>query len=158
MSLAAAFAAWGTGLAAQDADAATLTVTASDEFGPYIQGPDGRPVYALLTDLDTGDGQDPLVSCEASCRNNWPVLTSDSEVTVGDELDAALADTLDQDGETVVQYADHPLFQFYRDRPGEEPQGQGIFSFGGYWALLSPSGETMRTDTMPEPGETADPD
>mgnify|MGYP005988922365 CR=1 FL=1 len=157
MSLVAAAAAYGTALPAQDSDAPTLTLAASDEFGPYIQGPDGRPVYAMLTELNTGDRQDPLQSCEVSCRDNWPVLMVDGDVTVGDGLDAGLADTLSWRGESVAQYADQPLFQFYRDQPGEEPQGQGIFSFGGYWALLTPDGETMRTDTMPEPDETADP-
>ncbi|ALG92358.1 MULTISPECIES: COG4315 family predicted lipoprotein [Actibacterium] len=158
MSLFAAMAACGTALAAQDAGAPTLTLAASEEFGPYVLGPDGRPVYAMLTELKIGDGQDALQSCEVTCRDNWPVLIVDGDVTVGDGLDAAMADTLDWRGRKVAQYGDQPLFQFYRDQPGEEPQGQGVFSFGGYWALLTPEGKTLRTDTMPEQDETADPD
>ncbi len=130
--------------------AQTLSAVESEEHGPYLAGPEGRPVYAFLTSVEIGgDGQDPLESCnEGECRQNWPLVTVDGEVSVGDGVDAELAETMQVDGETVLLYADHPLFHFFRDMPGAPPQGQGIYSYGGYWALLTPSGQIIRTGPM----------
>lgn len=140
----------GAGLA--DTDAVTLSVGSSEEFGDYIVGPEGQPVYAFLTNRGASDGQDPLDSCNADCREEWPPLVSQGEIRANEALDAYLVGTTeDEDGEPVVSYAGQPLFSFYRDEAGGAPGGQGIFSFGGYWALLNPSGVPIRSDTIPEP-------
>ena len=53
----------------------------------------------------------------------------------------------------MLTYADQPLFQFHRDILGEAPEGQGIFSYGGWWALVRPDGSLVRSSTMPEHGD-----
>lgn len=147
-----AVAAW-----AQQDQSATLTATGNPDHGAYLIGPDGRPVYAFLSGEEVGgDGLDPLESCDESCRDNWNLVTVDGDVRVGDGLDPELASTREVDGETVVTYGDHPLFYFYRDVAGEPPEGQGIYSFGGYWALLTPYGNAIRTGSMPEVDQTPD--
>lgn len=148
-AIAALFGWAGVGLAQQQPE--TLTLAVSDTYGPYIVGPEGRPVYTMLTKIEAGDDQDPLNSCNEACRDNWPVLSvKDDNIRVGDGLDPDLAATVAWHDMRVPIYADRALFLFHRDSPGKEPEGQGIFSFGGYWALLSPSGEPIRTDAMPE--------
>ncbi|OWU68095.1 COG4315 family predicted lipoprotein [Marinibacterium profundimaris] len=135
-----------------DNGAATLSVGTSEEFGDYVVGPNGKPVYTFLTKRGASDGQDPLDSCNADCREEWPPLDAPGEVRASKELDAyLLGTTKDEDGEPVVSYAGQPLFSFYRDAAGDEPSGQGIYSFGGYWALLNPSGVPIRSDAIPAP-------
>lgn len=136
---------------------ATLSVATGEDYGDYIVGPDGLPLYTLLTDLEAGDGEDPLASCHEECRRNWPVLVAQDEMKAGDGLDPALLETIDWRGEEVVTYAGHPLFHFADDRPHGEPGGQGMFTYGGYWALLSPRGRPLRTDAMPEGGQDQTP-
>ncbi|MBV7410081.1 hypothetical protein [Maritimibacter sp. DP1N21-5] len=134
-------------------EALTLGVTTNDEYGAYLVGPDDRPVYTLLTDLEAGDGQDPLDSCNEECREHWPVLMVEDELRVDDGLDPDLAETMDWQGERVATYGGHPLFYFVNDGPHQDPGGQGMFTYGGYWALLSPEGRPLRTDAMPAAGQ-----
>lgn len=149
-SLAATICAGGPPALAQDDARPTLSVVVSETFGPHLVGLDRRPVYAMLTDLETGDGEQPLQSCGAGCRERWPVLTVAEDVGVADGLDPALAEAILWRGHRVASYGGHPLFLFNRDKAGEEPVGQGIFSFGGYWALVTPDGSTIRSDAMPD--------
>lgn len=136
--------------AAQQDGTATLTAVPDADHGAHLVGPDGRAVYAFLTDIETGgDGLSPLDSCDTACRDNWPLVTVEGEVTVGEGLYADLAGTRQVEGETVATYNDHVLFQFYRDTAGDS-EGHGVYSFGGYWVLLTPSGQPIRTTPMTE--------
>ncbi len=138
----------------QAQDLATLSLATSEEHGAYVVGPDGRPVYAMLSaDSVGGDGLDSLDSCSQMCRDNWPIVTAEEDIRVGEGVNPDLVGRTASDGQQVLTYADQPLFQFYRDVAGVEPQGEGIYSFGGYWALMAPSGRPIRSGTIPAADE-----
>ncbi|HBS98416.1 hypothetical protein ACFSDD_20165 [Salipiger marinus] len=130
-----------------------LSLASSEADGTHLVGPDGRPVYAMLTKGSGGDDEDPLASCGASCLQDWPLLVTEGEPSFGEGIEAALVDTKPWRGVNVLTYADQPLFQFHRDILGEAPEGQGIFSYGGWWALVRPDGSLVRSSTMPEHGD-----
>ena len=123
----------------------------SDEYGQYLARQDGRPLYAMLTQIEAGDRQKPLESCNRDCLEEWPTATVTGDVQIDDALDSSLADTTRWNGQVVQTFGGHPLFFFHRDRPGAEPQGHGIYSFGGYWALLSPDGKPIPFHPLPDP-------
>lgn len=131
-------------VAAQDSP--TLSVEQGAEYGQYIVGPEGKPVYMFTTDSQ-GDGGEPAISCTSEeCLDAWPLVTADGEVTVGPELDESLAGTFSYDGQTVVTYNGWPLYTFARDEAGQPPQGQDVHSFGGEWYLLGPQGEKIEEE------------
>ena len=138
--------------------APVLLAAPSAEYGAYVVARNGLPVYAMLTDVDVGgDGLDPLESCQAFCLDNWPLVTAEGDLRVGQGLDPDLLGTREVAGEQAVLYGDRLLFQFYRDVPGEEPEGHEIFSFGGYWSLLTPDGQPIRTNPIDDVEELAEP-
>lgn len=136
----------------QEQSSVTLIIAEDDELGPFVADDTGRPVYAFLTsETIGGDGLDPLDSCHEACRNEWPPVTVSGDVRVGDGVDPDLVGTR-PGGEAgmIVTYNDYALFHFHRDTSGEPPEGQGIYSYGGYWALLGPNGTAIRTGPMEE--------
>ena len=129
---------------------AALSIASSEEFGEYIVGPDGRPVYAFVTEGRAGDNLPALESCNKPCRERWPPVFVDSDLTVAEPLDPDLAAMLEDGGGKVAVYNSEPLFHFVMDEAGQEPVGQGIHSFGGWWYLISPDGEYIETGITPE--------
>lgn len=128
-----------------------LSIGESAEFGEILVGPNGEPVYAFYTDLPAGDGQAPITSCNAPCQVDWPLAVAPGEVAVSDRLDADLATTITWEGQEVAMYNSQVLFYFYQDIEAEEPQGQEIHSYGGWWYLLDPRGEPIVTGIAPVP-------
>lgn len=119
----------------------TLGVASSEDIGQYIVGPDRMPVYAFTADTQ-GNGAEPAISCTSqACLAAWPLVTVESEPTVGPGLDASLVGSMDYDGQTVATYNGWPLYTFVRDEAGQPPQGNHVESFGGEWYLLDPAGE-----------------
>ncbi len=138
--------------AAANAQQTTLSIAESGEYGPYVVGPGGAPVYMFLTDAVGGDHLPPLESCDQKCREDWPVVTAEGGLAVTDPLKADLATTVDWNGQTVAIYNSEPLFRFARDEPGTEPEGHGIHSYGGWWYLVGPDGEALPSSTPPVDG------
>ncbi|AJE49070.1 hypothetical protein [Celeribacter indicus] len=138
----------------QDQSRDTLALAATEDQGTYLVGPDGRPVYIMITEHGAGDDLDPLQSCEEQCRVEWPVVTIDDDITTGEGVESDLADTVEWRGEQALTYRGQPLFYFYRDSAGEAPEGQGIFSHGGHWALLAPDGTPFEDEIAPDPEQT----
>lgn len=130
-----------------------LRTAVDDDYGLHVVLDDGRPVYVMVTDQAHGDGLAPLDSCYDRCLEEWPLVTVRGDVQdlqLGEGMDPALVDVSDWEDEQVLLYSGQPLFLFFRDEPGQPPAGQEIFSFGGYWALISPQGEPIRTGIVPE--------
>jgi len=124
----------------------TLSVAEAGEFGQYIVGPDGKPVYMFTTDTQ-GNGADPAITCSSEdCLAAWPLVTVEGDVMVGPGLDPDLAGTMARDGQAVVTYNGWPLYTFVRDQAGAAPEGQDIESFGGEWYLLGPDGEMIEEE------------
>ncbi len=151
---------------AQTAEEATLSAVPggeSVEAAEYVVGPDGRPVYAFLTEaVIGGDGFDALRSCNEVCREDWGLVTADQSPSAGAGLQADLVGTVQEDDTRIVTYNDYILFQFHRDTAGDPPEGQSIFSYGGYWTLLDAEGEPIKSAPVIErvdpPQDDADPD
>ncbi len=131
------------GASAAAAQDLTLSIEESADYGQYITGPEGAPVYMFTMDTQ-GNGEQPSISCTSEeCLKAWPLVTTDGEVTVGSGLDEALTGTVDHDGQAVVTYNGWPLYSFARDEADGEPLGQDVHSFGGEWYLLGPQGEKI---------------
>lgn len=127
-----------------------LSIGISEDYGEHVVGPDGRPVYAFETELRGGDGLAPLESCLDPCRERWPPVFSGTDIAVGEGLDPELAGTIEDQAGRVAVYAGEPLFYFFEDQPGQEPVGQAIHSFGGWWYLMRPDGKFIDTGITPE--------
>lgn len=124
-------------------DDATLSVAQSDEYGSYLVGPDGRPVYLFTTDTQGDDSGDPAVSCEGDCLGAWPLVTAPDQPDAGEKVDEEMIGSLMHDGESVLSYNGWPLYYFASDTAGQPPQGQEIESFGGEWYLIGPEGQKV---------------
>lgn len=129
-----------------------MEVAVSEDYGPYLTAYD-RPVYAFVTtDVRGGDDVTPLLSCTGRCLEEWPLVTSPTdEVPISDEVSRFYVDTIDWQGQNVIVYNADVMFHYYRDEPGEEPQGQEIHTWGGWWYLVRPNGTLIVTGIGPEP-------
>ncbi len=130
--------------------AQTLSVAESDEYGAHIVGPDGRPVYAFVTDVRAGDGLPPLESCNRRCRQDWPPVAITEEPELGPEIEEGLVDTVASEELRVLAYNGYPLFYFHKDAGADTPQGQQIHTYGGWWYLVAPDGEPIETGILPD--------
>lgn len=162
----------------------SLSMARSDDYGPYLVGPDGLPVYVFLTDRRGGDNLPPTKSCLGPCREEWPLVPAPDELALGagvvrelvgtqpddagpqDAPQAVIAEqeiptdsAIDETGtdRQILTYDGRPLFLYYRDEPGEPPQGHGITTWGGWWHLVSPAGPPITEDTL-EPGTEVSPE
>ena len=129
-----------------------LEVAVSDDYGEYIVARD-RPVYAFVTTgVRGGDDITPLLSCTGRCLEDWPLVTSPAdEVPISDEVSRYLVETIDWQGQNVVIYASNALFHYFRDEPGQEPLGQEVHTWGGWWYLVRPDGTLIVTGVGPPP-------
>lgn len=152
IALAAALAvSLGHPLAAQEAP--MLTIAETDENGRYLVGPDGRPVYAFVTEgVRGGNDIAPITACIERCLEDWPLVTLPApDFTVAEGVDPVLAEPLEWEGDLVLVYDSRTMFYYVRDAPGEAPQGQGLHEWGGWWYLVRPDGALIQTGVAPDP-------
>jgi predicted lipoprotein with Yx(FWY)xxD motif len=137
--------------AAQEAPA--LDVMVADDYGRYLVGPDGRPVYSFVTeDVRGGNEITPIVACQDRCLEDWPLVTLDApDFLVAEGVDPVLAEPLEWEGDLVLVYDSRVMFYFHRDEPGEPPQGQEIHEWGGWWYLVRPDGTLIQSGVAPDP-------
>lgn len=130
-----------------------LSIATSDDYGQYLVGPDGRPLYAFVTeDVRGGNEITPLLACQERCLDDWPLATvPEPDFLVAEGVDPFLAEPLEWMGELVLVYDSKALFYYFRDEPGEPPRGQEIHEWGGWWYLMRPDGTLIRTGIAPEP-------
>lgn len=141
----------GQPVAAQDGP--MLTIAATDAYGRYLVGPDGRPVYAFVTEgVRGGNDIAPITACIEGCLEDWPLVTLPApNFTVAEGIDPVLAEPLEWQGELVLVYDSRTMFYYHRDAPGEVPQGQALHEWGGWWYLVRPDGTLIETGVAPEP-------
>jgi predicted lipoprotein with Yx(FWY)xxD motif len=152
IALAAALAvSLGHPLAAQEAP--MLTIAETDTYGRYLVGPDGRPVYAFVTENVRGGNEiTPIAACVDRCLDEWPRVTLPApDFVVAEGVDPVLAEPLEWEDDLMLVYASWPLFYFHRDAPGEAPQGQELHEWGGWWYLVRPDGSLIQTGVAPDP-------
>lgn len=132
--------------AAAAQDGPTLTVETEGDFGAYIAGPGGKPVYLFTTDEQGQGAEEPRISCTSeACLQMWPLVTAE-DPTVGPQLEEDLVGSTTYEGESVVTYNGWPLYFYAPDTAGAAPTGQDIHSFGGEWYLLTPQGEKLERE------------
>ena len=151
-ALAATFLLTAPGIA--HASSGQFDVARHADHGLYLVGPNGSPVYTFISLTGRGtDGLPPLESCNERCRTDWPVVTVTERPQGSDALDDTLFATA-QDGDArVAVYNAWPLFYFAGEDGDATPDGHAIHTYGGWWALLSPEGEPIRTGVMPGAGD-----
>lgn len=130
-----------------------LSVRVSEEWGPYVAGPEGRPVYAFVTSVKGGDDLPPLESCGPRCEEAWPRvhLPEQADPSVGSGLEQDLAAFVMWEGKPVATYDGRALFYYAREDDSPAPDGHGIHTFGGWWVLISPEGDLLHDGTIPDP-------
>ncbi len=134
-------------------DDSGFTTRMHPEHGRYIVDPDGRPVYAMITQGEGTDGLSPLRSCKQRCLTDWPFVTADDTPAAGPELNREMFDRVSWEGQDVLHYNGWTLFHFAMEDGDEIPDGHAISTYGGWWALMRPDGEPIRTGVMPGANE-----
>jgi hypothetical protein len=130
-----------------------LSIAETEEHGRYLVGPDGRPVYAFVTeDVRGGSEITPIVACVEGCLEDWPLVTLDApDFLVAEGVDPVLAEPLQWEGDLVLVYDSRAMFHFHRDEPGAPAQGQSIHAWGGWWYLVRPDGSLVQSGIVPDP-------
>lgn len=123
---------------AGDAPAAAAAVleVADSPLGAHLVDGQGLTVYLF-------DNDSPGVStCTDDCLANWPAVTVDGELTVGDGVDASLVDTIERedDGTTQLTYAGMPLYLWVGDAAPGDAEGQGV---NDVWWVVAPDGTAI---------------
>jgi predicted lipoprotein with Yx(FWY)xxD motif len=104
-------------------------------LGPILVGSGGRTLYIFLA--DTG----MTSTCNGSCAQNWPPLTtSGAPRALGGISQSLLGTTRRGDGTLQVTYHGHPLYYFVADSGPGMANGEGIDAFGAHWEVVNASG------------------
>jgi predicted lipoprotein with Yx(FWY)xxD motif len=101
---------------------------------------DGNGMTIYLFEQDTGSSS----TCNGSCAQFWPPVTTAGKPKAGAGIDAAkLGTTMRDDGKTEVTYNGHPLYLYAGDKHPGDTTGQGINAFGALWYVVSPAGKEI---------------
>jgi predicted lipoprotein with Yx(FWY)xxD motif len=104
-------------------------------LGQILVGGNGRTLYLFLGDAGT------MSTCNGSCAQNWPPLTTTGVPRATDgALQTLLGTTKRQDGTTQVTYNGHPLYFFVADSAPGMANGEGIDAFGARWEVIRAAG------------------
>ncbi|MGO9853417.1 MAG: hypothetical protein ACLPYY_00010 [Acidimicrobiales bacterium] len=113
-------------------------------LGTVLVDGQGLTLYMFVPDDQRGKS-----TCYGSCASGWPPLRLPTGVTVpvaGSQAEPSLlGTTARRDGGLQVTYNGWPLYIWTGDTEPGQATGQGIDSLGGYWYVLSPSGQVIKT-------------
>ena len=119
----------------------TGTVTG---IGTVLVNGQGLTLYIFVPDDQRGQS-----TCYHACASGWPPLRLPTGVTVpvagGQAEPSLLGTTTRKDGGQQVTYNGWPLYSWVGDTEPGQATGQGIDSLGGYWYVLSPKGQVIKT-------------
>jgi predicted lipoprotein with Yx(FWY)xxD motif len=118
------------------------SVTISTEpspVGPVLATGTGHTLYDFAPDTPTQS------TCITSiCVELWPPLLVTGTPTVGKGLRASLVGTIRRpDGTLQATYGGHPLYTWKGDSQPGMITGQALLNAGGYWYVVSPSGQQI---------------
>jgi predicted lipoprotein with Yx(FWY)xxD motif len=117
------------------AGGAVTVMVADSSFGKILVDGAGRTLYMFKPD----SAGEP--TCYDDCETNWPPLTVNGDVTVGEGLDASTFTTADRtDGSKQVKAGTWPLYYFANDAAPGDTNGQDV---GDVWYVVSPTGEPI---------------
>ncbi|MCL4449056.1 MAG: hypothetical protein M1483_04510 [Actinobacteria bacterium] len=110
-------------------------------YGAIITTKSGMTLYAFS--LDTPH---KTACLHGACTALWPPLIINGSLKLGPGINHLLVGKIKRpSGAYQLSYAKHPLYTFSADsRPGMMA-GQGLYQFGGYWYVPSPTGNLITT-------------
>lgn len=113
--------------------------TISSPGGPVLATGKGYALYDFAPDTPTHS------ACVTSiCVEVWPPLIVTASPTVGKGLQESLAGTVRRpDGQLQATYGGHPLYTWKGDTKPGMITGQALLNAGGYWYVVSPSGQQL---------------
>ncbi len=115
----------------------TISLTNSSKYGEVVVAPSGMVLYAFTADTSTKS------NCSGACSSVWIPFVA-SKVSVASGLHASLISYVNRGGGKMqVAYDGHPLYQFVDDTTAGVATGEGLHSFGGYWYVVSSSGNPV---------------
>jgi predicted lipoprotein with Yx(FWY)xxD motif len=133
---AAAVAGWATYLAVPPASgpAASGTVLEAERIGGVTVLTDaaGYTLYWFAPDTATRS------DCAARCARNWPPVTG--PVLAGPGVNGAIGAITRPGGSVQATYDGHPLYTASADTAPGQARGNGVYSDGGIWHVMTVSG------------------
>jgi len=130
------------------ADAAiTITTASLPGVGTVLVNGNGQTLYLLSSE------QGGKLTCtdDNGCTKVWPDTELPSGKTAGIAgagVQASLLSTVKTaDGKLYLTYNTFPLYTFTGDTKTGTAAGQGITSFGGTWAAITPAGVAATTSS-----------
>ncbi len=127
-----------------DSGTATIGTRSLGALGTVLVDGSGRTLYMFPPD------QQREVTCTGRCAVVWPhvsVSSGNAPKATGAVRQSLLGTVADPDssGKRVVTYDGWPLYRYDADtRPGQA-NGQALDVNGGYWYVLRPSGQIVKT-------------
>jgi predicted lipoprotein with Yx(FWY)xxD motif len=113
----------------------TVSLRSVGNLGQILVGANGKTVYAFLADTGTTS------TCNGSCAQNWPpVTTTGTPHATGGVSQALLGTSKRADGATQVTYHGHPLYYFIADSGPGMANGEGLNAFGALWEVVTAAG------------------
>ncbi|HMG65297.1 MAG TPA: hypothetical protein VK599_20300 [Streptosporangiaceae bacterium] len=124
--------------------AGTLTIAAKSlpRVGTVLVNAAGEALYMFVPD------DQRQVTCVSLCAQTWPPvrLRPGGGLAAGPGVrQALLGSDADPAGGRVVTYHGWPLYTYTADVYAGQTTGQGIDLNGGYWYLIRPSGQVVKT-------------
>jgi predicted lipoprotein with Yx(FWY)xxD motif len=112
-----------------------LTLRSVGNLGPILVGPNGKTLYLFMSDSAT------MSTCNGSCAQNWPPLTtSGTPRGMGGVSQSLLGTITRQNGTKQVTYHGHPLYYFIADSGPGMANGEGVDAFGARWEVINAAG------------------
>lgn len=122
----------------------TIETASIGVLGTVLVTDQGYALYTFPPDAQQS------VTCYDRCALNWPpiFLADGVSVVAGPGVDSSLlGEVTDRDGKRVATYNGWPLYLFQGDVAPGPARGHGQYLDGGYWYVMSPSGDVV----MPSP-------
>ncbi len=119
-----------------DAAAKATTVTVGDsEFGEMIYDSERQAIYIF----EREPKGEPV--CYDECAEAWPPVFTEGAPVAGKGVNASLLGTVKRrDGKLQVTYADHPLYYYAHEGPGQV-LCHNVNLNGGLWWVIGPDGK-----------------
>jgi len=114
-------------------------------LGSVLVDAQGRTLYIFAPDRQS------RVTCVSACATVWPpapLASGQKPVAAGQVEQSLLASDPDPAGGRVVTYGGWPLYTYVTDTSSGQATGQALNLNGGLRHVISPSGNSRRTDML----------
>ncbi|NNN10950.1 MAG: hypothetical protein HKL83_03710 [Acidimicrobiaceae bacterium] len=126
----------------------TLSLLKTKSYGEVLGSSTGQVYYMLTADSSNKS------TCYSACATAWPPVQATTKVAAG--VSSSLVSKITRTGgSSQLEYAGHPLYTFSSDVSQNATNGEGVYAFGGYWYVLSASGQPIKTAVSTSPSTTA---